>query len=70
MMVDEVDDGDLPVLNCWGCTNGNPRSWCPKCHGSFKLFWVDGYSFPYTPEGEQRAKRVAKARDERAIAPT
>jgi hypothetical protein len=48
-----ADDG-LPVLKCWAC-NGESRH-CIKCGGTGAIFWVGGYAFPYSPEGEIRAR--------------
>jgi hypothetical protein len=56
------DEPDLTVLDCYHCTGANPH--CLKCKGTGSIFWVGGYSFPYTPEGEIWAKREA-ARDQR-----
>lgn len=51
---------DLTSLRCWEChgqVGGDRR--CPKCSGTGRLFWVNGYAYPYTPEGEKRARQSA-----------
>lgn len=47
---------DLTVLRC-GC---EAHSTCRRCASTGSIFWVSGYALPYTPEGEQRAKKIAE----------
>ncbi len=54
---------DITTLHCWGCKGAArmPHD-CPKCSGTGMLFWAGGYAFPYTPEGEKRARETLKER--------
>jgi hypothetical protein len=58
-----ADDGPV-ALKCWGCSGeGAGRVeiiGCNKCQGTGAIFWVGGRTFPYTPEGEKRAKDALK----------
>lgn len=57
-----MSDDDLTLLRCFICGgSGRDREGdeCRRCEESGKVFWAGGYSFPYTPEGEKRAKRLA-----------
>lgn len=50
---------DLATIRCFKCVGSG---WigchkCPKCDNTGRLFWVDGYAHPYTPEGEKRARQ-------------
>ena len=49
---------DIPVIHCHHCRGGVRTTGCSHCNSTGKLFWINGYAFPYTPEGEQRAKRA------------
>lgn len=57
-----MKESDMTILRCWTCAGdgGRPNSTgkCTSCHGAGKIFWVEGRSFPYTPEGEKAAQRV------------
>jgi hypothetical protein len=49
----------LTVLRCWACRgNATGGHKCIKCAGTGNVFWAYGRSFPYTPDGEGRAKQV------------
>lgn len=54
------EDGNIATIRCHHCNGGERTTGCWHCHSTGRLFWVNGYAFPYTPEGEQRAKREAK----------
>jgi hypothetical protein len=49
---------DLTTLRCHNCANVDPREnkWCASCASTRTIFWVNGRSYPYTPEGEKRAR--------------
>ncbi len=49
-----VNEEDLTVLRCHHCSAG--REWCAHCQNIRSIFWVNGRSFPYSPEGEKRAR--------------
>lgn len=52
----QIEDTDeLPVIRCLACMGRG----CRKCDRTGKVFWV-GRAFPYTPEGEQDARRSLK----------
>ena len=66
---------EFDTLRCWNCYGSgwiikttvprNPakqRGACPKCDGTGCLFWVGGYAYPYTPQGEKRAREDEKRR--------
>jgi hypothetical protein len=57
----------LPILRCHTCNGGERTPYgriCRACDGNGTIFWVRGHSFPYSPEGEERALRyLAKAED-------
>ena len=53
------------TLQCWTCHGERQRKRCPKCSGTGRLFWVGGYAYPYTPEGEKRAKEAERANNRR-----
>lgn len=48
---------ELSSITCFVCHGAG----CPKCESTGRIFWVGGYAFPYTPEGEKRAERVRDA---------
>lgn len=64
-------DDDLTVLKCWDCRGGfndsgprGPRGamgLCRRCAGTGSIFWVDGRSYPYTPEGEKYVRRLLRS---------
>mgnify|MGYP001574178023 CR=1 FL=1 len=63
-------EDDLPVLQCWRCEGTGERhglSGCPQCLGTGKLFWANGYGFPYSPEGEKRARAAQKVAEQEPI---
>jgi len=61
-MTAPLPDDDLTVLPCWECVRdgvlvmSRAETRCWKCQGTGSVFWVDGRSYPYTPEGEKRAR--------------
>jgi hypothetical protein len=56
-----MDDKEVPVIDCHHCGGGERTTECWHCNNTGRLFWIGGYAFPYTPEGEMRAKKVADA---------
>jgi hypothetical protein len=53
---------DLTVLRCWQCKGiGRLGPFpCHKCQTSGQLFWADGRAYPYTPDGEKRAREKSQ----------
>jgi hypothetical protein len=52
----------LGQIICNVCHLGGERPRCWHCDGTGRLFWVNGYAYPYTPQGEQRAKKALARR--------
>jgi hypothetical protein len=56
----EAAGDDLTVLACWHCDFASGRRGCDrcaKCAGTGSVFWNYGRSYPYTPDGEKRARK-------------
>ena len=59
-----MTDDCLTVLSCHNCANVHrtgERVWCPSCACTGSIFWVEGRSYPYTPDGEKRARAALKS---------
>lgn len=59
-----MTDEDVPTIQCWACGGrGSEGAICGKCQNTGRLFFAYGRSFPYTQEGEKRAKSLCRAED-------
>jgi DnaJ-class molecular chaperone len=59
--MDEQEPTRITCPTCEGFgVNRNSQGKCTKCAGTGAVFWVSGYTFPYTPEDEARAKKALK----------
>jgi hypothetical protein len=56
MEAERAKNDGIPVLVCHHC-RGRRDAPCRHCSNTGKMFWVSGYGFPYTPDGETRALR-------------
>lgn len=57
-------DEEIDTLNCWECL-GIPskpkKAKCHKCGGGGRVYWVGGYPYAITKDGEKEAREKMRA---------